>query len=51
VATVPASVTIAAGRYSTGFVIKTQVVTSSESGNIVVVLNGVTLTASLTITP
>jgi hypothetical protein len=34
VATVPASVTIAAGRYSTGFVIKTQVVTTHHSRNL-----------------
>jgi len=50
-AIVPASVTIAAGRYSAGFVIKTQPVTSTQSGNIVVKLNGTTLTASLTVTP
>ncbi len=50
-ATVPASVTVAAGHYSVGFVIKTETVTSTQSGNISVTLNGITLTAGLTITP
>jgi len=47
-ATVPAKITVTAGRYSASFVIKTKPVTTSESGIIAVTLNGTTLPANQT---
>jgi hypothetical protein len=50
-ATVPGTVTVEAGYYSVTFDITTKSVKSSQSGTIAVVLNGTTLTATLTVTP
>jgi hypothetical protein len=47
----PAKVTIYAGLYSMGFALKTKAVTTTETGKVSVVVNGVTLSANLTITP
>jgi hypothetical protein len=50
-AIVPATVRIAAGHYNLAIAIKTQAVTTSQSGQIVVTLNGKTVMADLTVTP